>query len=86
MKLFTQWLLKKLVVVHQDNQVKLMTESNSETIIPFEDYKYEILKFVDKVQDFYKLSKPKTLPEDEYDKEGYLKLWKEWELMRKKWK
>lgn len=73
-------------VIHQDNQVRLLTKSNSETIIPFEDYKYEVLKFVDKVQDFYESSKPKTLPKDEYDKDGYLKLWKEWELRRNKWK
>jgi hypothetical protein len=73
-------------VIHQDNQVRLLTKSNSETIIPFEDYKYEVLKFVDKVQGFYESSKPKTLPKDEYDKDGYLKLWKEWELRRNKWK
>ena len=73
-------------VIHQDTQVRLITESNSETIIPFEIYKSEILRFVDKVQGFYESSKPKTLPENEYDKKGYLKLWKEWKLRRNKWK
>ena len=72
-------------VIHQDTEVSLITESNTETKIQFEDYKYEVLKFVDEVQDFYNSSKPKTLPEDKYDKEGYLKLWTEWELRRKKW-
>jgi hypothetical protein len=73
-------------VIHQDNQVKLTTESNFETVIPFEEYKDEVLNFVDQVEGFYQSSQPKTLPEDEYDKGGYLKLWKEWELRRKKWK
>lgn len=71
-------------VFHENNEVKLVTQSSKETIIPFEHYKNEVLCFVDKIQDFYKKSKPKTLPEDEYDKEGYLKLWKEWETRRNK--
>jgi hypothetical protein len=73
-------------VIHLDKQVKLITESSKEVVIQFVDYKSEILSFVDKVQCFYNTSKPKTLPENEYDKEGYLKLWKEWKLRRNKWK
>jgi hypothetical protein len=73
-------------VIHEDNQVRLITESNSEVLIPLKAYRDEVLKFVDKVQDFYDSSKPKTLPEDQYDKEGYLKLWQEWTLRRNKWK
>jgi len=72
-------------VIHEDNKVKLVTESSKETIISFEHYKSEVLYFVDKVHDFYKTSKPKTLPEDKYDREGYLKLWKEWEMRRNKY-
>jgi hypothetical protein len=73
-------------IIHNNQQVKLITHSSKEIEISFDDYKTEILSFVDKVQDFYNSSKPKTLPEDDYDKEGYLKLWKEWELRRNKWK
>jgi hypothetical protein len=72
-------------VIHQDTNVKLVTESSNETIIPFESYKNEVLNFVDKVQGFYKSSKPKTLPEDKYDKDGYIKLWQEWDLRRNKY-
>lgn len=73
-------------VIHQDSEVKLITESSNETIVPFDDYKSEVLTFVDKIQNFYKTSKPKILPEDEYDKEGYIKLWREWELRRSKFR
>ncbi len=73
-------------VIHQDKQVRLITEANLETVIPFEGYKNQILQFVDKVQTFYEVSKPKTLPEEKYDREAYLKLWKEWNGMRTKWK
>ncbi len=71
-------------VIHQNSNVKLISESSNETIVRFNDYKSEVLDFVDKVQEFYRASKPKTLPEDEYDKEGYLKLWAEWKLRRSK--
>jgi len=73
-------------VIHEGTHVKLITESSKETIISCEDYKNEVLTFVDKVYEFYKSSKPKTLPEDNYNKEGYLKLWAEWESRRNKWK
>lgn len=73
-------------VVHEDATVKLITKSATEQIIQFEDYKTEILSFVDKVEAFYKSSKRKSLPQDGYDREGYLKLWSEWNSRRNKWR
>ena len=73
-------------VIHQAPNVKLVSESANETIIPFENYRNEVLNFVDQVEHFYKKSKPKLLPEDDYDKKGYLKLWNEWNSRRRKWK
>jgi hypothetical protein len=67
-------------VIHENDKVRLITESKKETIISFDSYKNEIINFVDKVDDFYKISKPKTLPQDEEDKEGYLRLRSEWEI------
>lgn len=72
-------------VIHEGSEVRLITESNLESVIPFEEYKKEVLVFVDQVEAFYKSSKPKTLPSDDYDKVGYLKLWNEWELRRNKY-
>lgn len=72
-------------VVHESSNVILTTESSNKTIVSIETYKNEVLKFVDKVKGFYESSKPKILPENQYDKEGYLKMWREWDSRRNKW-
>jgi hypothetical protein len=72
-------------VVHLGDKVRLETESTKVIVIPFINYKEQVLSFADKVQDFYKISKPKKMPDDHYDKEGYIKLWKEWNERRSKW-
>lgn len=65
-------------VKHFDSIVELKSESGSEIQITIEDYKEEIKNFVDEVENFYKKSKSKQLPKDEYDKNGYLMFWNEW--------
>lgn len=72
-------------VMHENKEVKLITESLNETTMTFDDYKIQILKFVDKVQQFYKESKPKVLPKEVYDGEVYIRMWKEWKNRRMKW-
>lgn len=34
------------------------------------------------IEDFYKSSLPKTLPQNEYERNGYLTFWKEWHRRR----
>ena len=69
-----------------EDLTNLITESKKETIISFESYKNEVINFVDKVDEFYKISKPKTLPhDDESEKEGYLRLRSEWKKIRNKY-
>jgi hypothetical protein len=73
-------------VIHEKDKVRLITESKKETVISFESYKNQIINFVDKVDYFYKTSKPKTLPHnDEDEKEGYLRLRNEWKKIRNKY-
>ena len=73
-------------VVHENGSIKLKTESEKETLIPFNLYKSEILKFVDKVEQFYIESGEKEIPEDEFNQKGYLEFWNEWRIRRTKWK
>lgn len=70
-------------VKHIDENIQLTTESNTEVVIPINEYKTEIINFVDKVEEFYEKSKPKKLPDDKYDKTGYELMWKEWQRRRK---
>jgi predicted HAD superfamily phosphohydrolase len=72
---------------HKDKTVELTTEmGNTKILLNFEQYKNEILDFVDKISDFYSVSLPRILPEDEYDKTAYSKFWKEWNERRSEWK
>ena len=72
-------------ITHSENIITIETEKGNLTTIPFEVYKQQILNFVDRIEDFYKESRPKNLPENNYDREGYLKFWNEWNTRRKKW-
>ena len=72
---------------HKEKTVELTTETgNTKILLNFEQYKNEILDFVDKISDFYSVSLPRILPEDEYDKTAYSKFWKEWNERRSEWK
>ena len=72
-------------VTHFENEIILETENGNKTSIQFQTYKKEVLAFADKVEDFYKTSSPKKLPENKYDRDGYLKFWNEWNVRRNKW-
>jgi mannosyltransferase OCH1-like enzyme len=40
----------------------------------------------DDIEQFFKDSKPKIIPTDDFDKKGYLTFWKEWRHLREAWK
>jgi hypothetical protein len=69
-------------VKHIDENIQLTTESNTEILIPRDEYKNEVIAFVDKVEEFYKNSKPKQMPDDKYDRTGYEMMWNEWKRRR----
>jgi|SRR5690625_1091117 len=69
-------------VKHIDENIELKTESNTEILISRDEYKNQVINFVDKVEEFYKSSKPKQMPEDQYDRIGYEKMWNEWRRRR----
>lgn len=73
-------------VHHNSNTVRLSTETGNSVTVDFEHYVKEILQFADRVEQFYNGSKPKQLPEDDYDRTGYLMFWEEWKNRRDKWK
>ena len=73
-------------VTHKYGIVTLKTKNGTETKIDFTHYKNQVLKFVDKVEQFYKYSIEKEIPKDDFDRKGYLQFWKEWNEKRNKWK
>ena len=54
------------------------SEKGNRLSVSAEEYKTEVVDFVNKVEDFYEQSKPKTLPNEDYDRIGYEKFWREW--------
>lgn len=69
-------------VIHENGMIKLLTESGNETLISVDEYKKEVFKFADLIEDFYNISTPKILPKDDMDREGYIAFWKEWHIRR----
>lgn len=69
-------------IIHEGENIKLILEDGSETIVSLEEYKKEVFQFADKVETFYKASPPRKLPKDEFDRNGYITFWKEWHRRR----
>ena len=71
-------------VIHEGNYVKIVTESKNEIIVNINEYTREVYKFADKIEAFYKKSTPKELPCDEFERDGYIAFWNEWNIRRNK--
>ena len=69
-------------VEHTEQKVKLTTELQNVIYISKSEYEAEIKNFVDKVEIFYNVSKQKEMPNDNYDRIGYEKMWIEWRRRR----
>ena len=69
-------------VIHEDGRVKLVTESGVTEYVDLADYQAEVFRFADKVEAYYNACKPKEIPEDEFDRNGYTAFWNEWHRRR----
>lgn len=70
-------------VIHENGRVKLVTESGATEYVDLADYQAEVFKFADKVEGYYQSCKPKEIPEDEFDRNGYTAFWNEWHRRRR---
>lgn len=70
-------------VIHEGDTVKLILENGTETRVSIDEYKKEVCRFADMIEAFYDSSKPKKMPQDEFDKNGYIAFWNEWHRRRK---
>lgn len=68
-------------VIHENGQVKLSTETDRETVVPFEEYKLKVFAFADEIEDFYRNSQDKVF-RDEEDRQIYAAFWDEWHQIR----
>jgi hypothetical protein len=65
-------------VLHDNGMVKLINEKGNTVFAYYLQYKEEVLRFADTVENFYKESLPKNIPEDEFERNGYIAFWNEW--------
>lgn len=69
-------------VKHNGNNVILILENGTETIVPLEEYRQEVYQFADKIENYYKSCSPKILPDDKFICDGYTAFWNEWHRRR----
>lgn len=69
-------------VKHSGRDVVLILESGTEITIPLEEYRQEVYKFADKIENYYKLCFPKKVPSNEFERNGYIAFWNEWHRRR----
>lgn len=65
-------------VVHESDGVRLILPSGYEEWVSLSDYQAEVIRFVDKVEGYYKSCRPKKIPDDEFARNGYTAFWNEW--------
>lgn len=68
-------------LVHIGEAVEITTDSGLKTLVPFGDYREEVLEFVDKVEAFYESQPPRMPAED--DAIAYKAFWNEWHRRRR---
>ena len=65
--------------VHEGDCVRLILPTGQEEVVSLQDYLCEVLAFAEEVKRFYDACTPKEVPEDEFDRNGYIAFWNEWE-------
>lgn len=69
-------------VKHNGRDVILTLENGTEVTVPLEEYRQEVYRFADKIENYYKSCSPKKLPEDKFSYDGYIAFWNEWHRRR----
>lgn len=69
-------------VRHEGDTVWLETKAGTVACIPQTEYRAAAFAFADRIWAHYMVCTPKKLPDDLYDREGYLAFWREWHRLR----
>ncbi len=64
-------------VRHKESMVELTLENGYTSTVSFNEYRKEVLSFVNTVEEFYDNHLPRVF-NDDLDKKGYEQFWKEW--------
>ena len=64
--------------VHEGDSVRFILPTGQEEVVSLRKYQYEVLDFAKSVKRYYDACTPKEIPEDEFDRNGYIAFWNEW--------
>ena len=64
--------------VHEGDSVRFILPTGQEEVVSLREYQYEVLDFAKSVKRYYDACTPKEIPEDEFDRNGYIAFWNEW--------
>ena len=65
--------------IHEGDTVRIILPSGQEEVVSLREYRCEVLGFAESVKRFYDACTPKELPKNEYDRNGYIAFWNEWQ-------
>ena len=65
--------------IHEGDHIRFVLPSGHEEVVTLREYRYEVLDFANRVKQFYDACTPKELPENEFDRNGYVAFWNEWQ-------
>jgi len=69
-------------VRHVNGSVQLHAPGIKKVIVSLEDYRQAVHTFADQVMAYYHASLPKIMPEEDYERKGYIAFWREWARRR----
>ena len=69
-------------VIHDGDNVRLVLNDGYEAVVPLGEYKRAVFAYADKLEAYYNSCAPKNIPEDEFDRNGYIAFWNEWRRRR----
>lgn len=69
-------------VYHEEGRIRIVTESGKETFLDKSEYEKEVYRVTDEIEMYYMQCKPKNLPENAFDRNGYIAFWNEWHRRR----
>lgn len=64
--------------VHEGDRVRFILPSGQQEVVSIREYRDEVLDFADTVKVFYDFCTPKQMPNDDFDRNGYIAFWNEW--------
>ena len=74
---------KDWTIEHDGDDVVLILDKKHIERVNIDDYKKEVFKCADLIEDFYKKCSPKNLDEfEDFDRDGYIAFWNEWHRRR----